>query len=271
VPKLRTYTDETEMGFINDELDAVYTAVEAIPTEYDLNDLDDVVITSPANNELLAYDTGGNWINQTPTEAGLDALYSAVGHDHDSDYAALVHDHDSDYAALVHTHTLLADRSVVSLGPGSSVHEAGITEVIGGANTDVGSLQFPDASTTNAVWTFRRPVDWDSGQIRITWWWSNMTASVSGNHYFAQRLTGWADGEDYSTPNGNQIIAGATTVTGLSNQGKIADHTLDDSGVVTLSNEDFFHYRIQRQGANGLDTSGQPWHLNLLTFHLIAI
>lgn len=37
-----------------------------------LNDVTDVTITSVANNELLAYDTtSGEWINQTPTEAGF--------------------------------------------------------------------------------------------------------------------------------------------------------------------------------------------------------
>lgn len=38
----------------------------------DLGDLDDVTITSVADNELLAYDTtSGDWINQTPAEAGF--------------------------------------------------------------------------------------------------------------------------------------------------------------------------------------------------------
>ena len=38
----------------------------------DLGDLDDVTITSVANNELLAYDTTtSEWINQTPAEAGF--------------------------------------------------------------------------------------------------------------------------------------------------------------------------------------------------------
>lgn len=37
-----------------------------------LNDVTDVVITTPADNEVLAYDNGsGNWINQTAAEAGL--------------------------------------------------------------------------------------------------------------------------------------------------------------------------------------------------------
>jgi len=44
--------------------------------DMEINDLTDVVITSPADNEILAYDSAsGKWINQTPTEAGLDSLY----------------------------------------------------------------------------------------------------------------------------------------------------------------------------------------------------
>ena len=45
-----------------------------------LNDIGDVIITTPADNEVLAYDNGSSkWINQTPAEAGL----SVVGHIHD--------------------------------------------------------------------------------------------------------------------------------------------------------------------------------------------
>jgi len=48
-----------------------------------LNDIGDVVISgTPANNELLAYDTGGNWINQTATESGL----AVSGHTHSGVY-----------------------------------------------------------------------------------------------------------------------------------------------------------------------------------------
>lgn len=44
-----------------------------------LDDLTNVSITTPGDNEVLAYDSGtGNWINQTAAEAGL----SAVGHTH---------------------------------------------------------------------------------------------------------------------------------------------------------------------------------------------
>ena len=45
----------------------------------DLNDLGDVIITAPADNEVLAYDNGSSkWINQTPAEAGL----ALGGHNH---------------------------------------------------------------------------------------------------------------------------------------------------------------------------------------------
>jgi hypothetical protein len=38
----------------------------------ELNGLSDVTITSPADNELISYDnSSGNWINQTPSEAGI--------------------------------------------------------------------------------------------------------------------------------------------------------------------------------------------------------
>ena len=37
----------------------------------------DVVITTPADNEVLAYDGIGDWINQTPAEAGLMAVGDA--------------------------------------------------------------------------------------------------------------------------------------------------------------------------------------------------
>ena len=41
-----------------------------------LNSLSDVTITSPADNDLLAYDAGSSlWINQTPSQAGLDDRY----------------------------------------------------------------------------------------------------------------------------------------------------------------------------------------------------
>ena len=48
-------------------------------TGEDLADLNDVVITSVGDNDILAYDSGGNWINQTPGEAGL----ATSSHTHD--------------------------------------------------------------------------------------------------------------------------------------------------------------------------------------------
>jgi len=58
--------------------EASHTHVEADITDLGsylttvaIDDVSDIVITTPADNEVLAYDSGGNWINQTPAEAGL--------------------------------------------------------------------------------------------------------------------------------------------------------------------------------------------------------
>lgn len=46
-----------------------------------LSDLEDVVITSVGDNELLAYDSSSqDWINQTPTEAGFNAVATSGNH-----------------------------------------------------------------------------------------------------------------------------------------------------------------------------------------------
>jgi hypothetical protein len=69
-----TWTPETETGFLNDELEALWAQINTNETGLitELDDVPDVTITSVADNELLAYDSGsGDWINQTPTEATL--------------------------------------------------------------------------------------------------------------------------------------------------------------------------------------------------------
>lgn len=48
----------------------------------ELNDLSDITITSPSDNEVLAYDsTSGDWINQTASEAGLGTVTSVSAGD----------------------------------------------------------------------------------------------------------------------------------------------------------------------------------------------
>jgi hypothetical protein len=70
------WTDKTKTGLAKEEFDALWTAVNAIPATYALDDISDVVITGVTDHELLAWDSGtSKWINMTPTEAGLDAIY----------------------------------------------------------------------------------------------------------------------------------------------------------------------------------------------------
>lgn len=62
-----------------------------------LDDVSDVTITTPADNEVLAYNGAGAWINQTAAEAGL----AAASHTHtESEITDL-----GSYAAATHTHT----------------------------------------------------------------------------------------------------------------------------------------------------------------------
>lgn len=82
--------DAATLNFPLGQLDAAISAIGTIGVD----DLSDVVIDgTPADNELLAYDTtSGDWINQTAAEAGL----SATGHAHDA-------------AAVTYTPSTLAD------------------------------------------------------------------------------------------------------------------------------------------------------------------
>jgi hypothetical protein len=71
--------DETKLDTsINASLDLADSALQNITGEV-IGSLSNVVITTPANNEVLAYDTiSTNFINQTPTEAGF-ATVSITG------------------------------------------------------------------------------------------------------------------------------------------------------------------------------------------------
>lgn len=71
-----------------------------------LNGISDVVISTPADNEILAYDNGsGHWINQTPAEAGL----SATGHTHTkADITDFV---ESDYVHTTGAETVGGDKT----------------------------------------------------------------------------------------------------------------------------------------------------------------
>jgi len=53
--------------------------INILSSAFNLDRLSDVTITSPSNDELLAYDSGsGKWINQTPSEAGILAADGSV-------------------------------------------------------------------------------------------------------------------------------------------------------------------------------------------------
>ena len=82
-------TTTASMGFVIDEDNMASDLDTKIPTQQsvkayvdsqvatanELSELTDVTIDTPADNEILAYDdTSGDWINQTPTEAGFSTV-----------------------------------------------------------------------------------------------------------------------------------------------------------------------------------------------------
>jgi hypothetical protein len=166
-----------------------------------------------------------------------------------------------------HAPVARSKRTIISLS-GIDGYVGQGTQTYVGANGDVAAMRFPNGSTVNAVWNFARPYDWDYGKIIATIYWTNYSSSVNGNHYCPNRLVGWAAGEDMATPNGKQIFAGATTITGLSDAGKIGTTVINTAGTYDLTTEDFFSYRWQRQGGHGSDSSGQNWEIILITLEL---
>lgn len=126
------YTDGE--GFrVLDSSGQMKQTVEA--TVSNLDDIGDAVITSVADNEVLAYDSSStNWINQTPAEAGLaevshvhaaadvtsgtfdDARIASTNvtqHEGSIDHDELTNTHnlttDIDHASLTNTHNLTTD------------------------------------------------------------------------------------------------------------------------------------------------------------------
>lgn len=92
-----------------------------------LNGLNDVVITTPADNEVLAYDNAsGDWINQTAAEAGL----AVSGHNHDADYAALSHTHAaSDVTSGTFANARISQASVTQHQAALTITESQISDL----------------------------------------------------------------------------------------------------------------------------------------------
>jgi len=73
-----TGTDVTVTLTMEGDYDSRIT-INVLSSAFNLDRLSDVTITSPADNELLAYNsTSGKWINQTPNEAGVLAADGSV-------------------------------------------------------------------------------------------------------------------------------------------------------------------------------------------------
>jgi hypothetical protein len=107
------------------------------PATFLIDDLTDVTITgTPADNELLGYDSGSSlWINQTAAEAGL----SATGHTHDHGAGEITGLLDDD-----HTQYLLASGARALAG----AWDMG-SQILTNVNIDTGDIA---TAVTNTEW-----------------------------------------------------------------------------------------------------------------------
>lgn len=89
-------------------------------TSVAINDISDVTITTPADNEVLAYNGAGSWINQTAAEAGL----AAASHTHT---AADVTDFDTEVTnnTTVAANTAARHSAVTFAGTGTYISLSG--------------------------------------------------------------------------------------------------------------------------------------------------
>ena len=97
----------------------------------DIDDITNVVITTPADNEVLAWDTGSSkWINQTAAEAGL----AAASHSHAA----------SDITSGTFDNARISQSSVTQHQAALTITESQISDLgnyaLAGANTDITSV-----------------------------------------------------------------------------------------------------------------------------------
>jgi len=171
-----------------------------------LTDITDVVITTPADNELLGFDSvSGNWINQTAAEAGL----SVTGHAHT----------ESDISDLGTAIALVADKLDVFAAT-TSAELAGVISDESGT----GLLVFNDspALVTPALGTPASGV-----MTNVTGTASGLT---SGNVTTNANLTGPVT----SVGNATTIVAKAVTVAMLADGTDGELITWDTNGVATV-------------------------------------
>ena len=113
-----------------------------------IEDLSNVTITTPADNELLSYDsTSGKWINQTPTEAGFATVATSGAYsDLSGTPTASSYNHDdlANISGTVGEYNHPTDAQMVVLGNTSGTNTGDQTSIVGITGT---KAQFDTAVT----------------------------------------------------------------------------------------------------------------------------
>lgn len=119
---------------------------------YELNEIDDVLVTSPADKDVLAWDnTTGLWKNMTKAEASI----SAVGHTH---VMTDITDITAAGRSLIDDANAAAQRTTLGLGSLATLNTVGTSELtnlsvtnIKVANNSISPVKFYNSGTTDTL------------------------------------------------------------------------------------------------------------------------
>lgn len=206
----------------------------------DLNELQDVVISAVGDNEVLAYDSGGNWINQTASEAGLaEAVHTHTASDV-TDFDTEVSNNTDVSANTTHRssdgsdHTYI-DQSVVS----------GASPTFDGANftgVDADDVDIADAGALITATDVEGALAENRGLIN-----TNTTHSSGDGSDHADVATNTT----HSSGDGSDHADVASNTTHRTSNG--SDHTFIDQSVVSGASPTFDGANFTGVDANDVD------------------
>jgi hypothetical protein len=231
---------------ITDNSDLAYRATSpTVPISFtSFTEKDDIYVS--ASDEATAIGTSGDITDidaGDATAAGASGRFADAAHQHE--YTTLPNSH----GAASHNNIggqLFIAADLADLGTGSAI-------ITIGAGLNISRVvEYSDAASEDATWTFQVPDDWASGAISVQPVWSpGATDGVAHTvrwNYTAKNLS-----------IGTDVTAAGTTTTwtGASAARTVNILVFDTStstGVTPASAGDFFLLNVQRIGGDGADT-----------------
>jgi hypothetical protein len=228
---------------ITDAFSGAYADLSGKPTiPSTVSTLTDVTISTVADNELLAYDTtAGEWINQTPAEAGFatvatsGAFADLTGTPTTIAGYGITDAFDGAFASLTSTPTTIAGYGITDAFDGAfssltskptTLAGYGITDALTSVDlaSDVGSTVLPVANGGTGITaggSDRDILAWDSANTQ----WISTKDLSSGTYYFATARAKYFRIEDSLSPPTDEKYSYLRSIGGV-----IKFQTLTDAG-----------------------------------------